>query len=161
MPRSVTFGLLAALLATTPAATTHAHGSHVEAVVERSVTVHHRVEVTASHHSGTPMAGARVAVFAPGGGDQPWTTGACDANGRFAFDLPPDSSGEWRVTVLERGHGGSIVLTVTDQETGPQPTVRAEATAAPRLSPLQMVVMGGCVVWGLAGTALFFTRRRG
>jgi hypothetical protein len=26
-------------------------------------------------------------------------------------------------------------------------------------SPLQMVVMGGCVVWGLIGTALFFASR--
>ena len=143
-----------------------AHGATVEAVVVRNVEVSHRVDVRATYHSGRPMAGAGVSVFAPGDAESPWLTGACDDSGGFSFEPPPEMSGEWVVRVVHQGHGGVVTIAIEaaapgDGGAAPAPAVvRAEASSSPHLSTLQRVLMGASVVWGLIGTALFFSRRR-
>jgi nickel transport protein len=110
------------------------------------------------------MAGARASVYAPGSAEEPWLTGVCDDSGSFSFEPPPELNGEWLVRVVHQGHGGAVSVDLSPPADGagvPDPAViRAEASSSPHLSALQRVVMGGCVVWGLVGTALFFSRRR-
>jgi nickel transport protein len=154
--------VLALVLAPSPAG---AHGAQVEAVVVRNVEVSHRVDVRATYHSGRPMAGAGVSVFAPGDAESPWQTGACDDRGGFSFVPPPEMGGEWVVQVVHQGHGGVVTIGIEANAAGdgaiPEPAViRAEASSSPHLSALQRVLMGACVVWGLVGTALYFSRRR-
>lgn len=155
--------VLALVLAPVPAG---AHGARVEAVVVRNVEVSHRVDVRATYHSGRPMAGAGVSVFAPRDAESPWLTGVCDDSGSFSFEPPPEMSGEWVVRVVHQGHGGVVTIGIEPAAAGdggaaPAPAVvRAEASSSPHLSTLQRVLMGACVVWGLVGTALFFSRRR-
>jgi nickel transport protein len=133
----------------------------VEAEVVRNVEVSHRVDVRATYHSGRPMAGAGVSVFAPGDAETPWLTGACDDSGGFSFEPPPEMSGEWVVRVVHQGHGGVVTIGIEAAAAGDGATViRAEASSSPHLSTLQRVLMGASVVWGLVGTALFFSRRR-
>lgn len=139
-----------------------AHGTDVVATVTRQVEVDLSVVVEATFHSGRPMAGAQVTVHAPGEPEAPWLVGTCDHEGRFEFAPPVDRPGVWEVRVAHHGHGGQVDVEVpaTGEETGPA-VVRAEASSAPHLTVLQKTVMGSCVVWGLVGTALFFSRRRG
>lgn len=143
-----------------------AHGALVEAEVVQNVAVSCRVDVRATYHSGRPMAGAGVNVYAPGDAESPWLTGVCDDSGNFSFEPPPEMSGEWLVRVVHQGHGGVVTINIEtpaagDEGSAPAPTVvRAEASSSPHFSALQRVLMGGCVVWGLIGTALFFSRRR-
>lgn len=154
--------VLALVVAPVPA---DAHGAQVEAVVVRNVAVSHRVDVRATYHSGRPMAGAGVSVFAPGDAENPWLTGACDDSGGFSFEPPPEMSGEWVVRVVHQGHGGVVTIAIEaaavgDGSIADPAVIRAEASSSPHLSTLQRVLMGASVVWGLLGTALFFSRRR-
>jgi len=138
-----------------------AHGADVAATVTRHVEVELGVIVAATYHSGHPMAGAQVTVMAPGAPDEPWLVGECDAEGRFEFAPPTDRPGTWDVQVAYHGHGGRVSVEIAGggEETG-SAVVTAEASSTAHLSVLQRVVMGACVVWGLIGTALFFSRRR-
>jgi nickel transport protein len=138
------------------------HGADVAATVTRHVEVELAVAVEATYHSGRPMAGARVTVMAPGAPDEPWLVGQCDADGRFEFAPPVDRPGTWDVLVAHQGHGGRVSVEIGGEgkETA-SAVVTAEASSTAHLSVLQRVVMGACVVWGLIGTALFFSRRRG
>lgn len=154
--------VLAPALAPVPAG---AHGAQVEAVVVRNVEVSHRVDVRATYHSGGPMAGAAVSVFAPGDAESPWLTGSCDDSGGFGFEPPPEMSGEWVVRVVHQGHGGVVTIPIEAVAPGDgaipdAAVIRAEASSSPHLSTVQRVLMAACVVWGLVGTALFFSRRR-
>ncbi|MEE4273359.1 MAG: hypothetical protein V2I67_16915 [Thermoanaerobaculales bacterium] len=139
-----------------------AHGADVAATVTRQVEVELAVVVEATYHAGRPMAGAQVTVMAPGAPDEPWLVGQCDADGRFEFAPPVDHPGTWEVLVTHHGHGGrvSVELTGEGEEAGTA-AVAVEASSTAHLSALQRLVMGACVVWGLIGTALFFSRRRG
>ncbi len=167
MMRSLSiFASLAAAAAVAAPAVSQAHGVTVGATVVEEVRVERRVEVRASYHSGRPMAAARAAVYAPGSGDEPWLTGACADDGSFSFEPPPGKGGEWTVRVTDRGHAGVVTIALPppggDGAGAPaRSEVRAEASSAPHLSTLQRVLMGACVIWGLVGTALFFSRRSG
>jgi nickel transport protein len=138
-----------------------AHGSDVVATVTRQVEVELDVAVAATYHSGRPMAGAQVTVMAPGEADEPWLVGECDSDGRFDFTPPVDRPGTWEVLVAHHGHGGRVSVAIAEEgeQTG-SAEVTAEASSTAHLTALQRIVMGACVVWGLVGTALFFSRRR-
>ena len=158
--RGTTWVILAALAVLVPRVGL-AHGADVAARVTRQVAVELAVVVEATYHSGRPMAGAQVTVLAPGAPDEPWLVGQCDADGRFEFAPPVDRPGTWEVLVAHQGHGGRVSVEVAGEgeETG-SAVVTAEASSTAHLSVLQRVVMGACVVWGLIGTALFFSGRR-
>lgn len=112
-------------------------------------------EVTASHDTGSPMALARVLVFAPDDPRSPWLTGVSDEQGRFAFFPDRSRPGTWVVQVRQHGHGGMIHIPVAAVGNG-QPS----APAGSGLTGLQRVLMAALVAWGCLGTALYFRGRR-
>lgn len=164
--------LLLALFTIANVGSVAAHGATVSyTATTQTVTV---VEIHATFDSGEPMSGAQVAIFSPADPATPWSTGTCDNNGSFSFLPDPAIPGTWEVQVRQSGHGSIVYVEVgggTDvgQENGPHQTSAAPSTAAAAstisgtsggYSPLQYVVMGASVVWGLVGTALFFARNQ-
>lgn len=123
----------------------------------RTATV---VELTATFDTGEPMAGGQVAVYAPDNPADPWLTGTCDEEGRFTFTPDPALPGTWEVQVRQSGHGDVLYIPVGAQsaESGVVSQVTAGSSG---YTTLQLVLMGGAVVWGFLGTALFFSNRRG
>jgi len=136
--------LLALLLALALAATASAHG------VKLAYKINMVVEITAAYDTGEPMGGAQVAVYAPDDPTTPWLTGVCDENGRFAFTPDPSKPGTWDVQVRHSGHGGMIHIPIGEG---------VAMRGGTGYTPLQIVLMALCVVWGFVGTALFFSRR--
>ena len=122
-----------------------AHGAKIEYTIELAI------EIQASYDTGEPMAGGQVTVYAPDDPATPWLTGVCDQEGRFTFT--PDSSkpGTWDVQVRQAGHGDMVHIPIGED---------LALTGTTGYTTLQIVLMGACVVWGLSGTALFFSRRR-
>lgn len=123
-----------------------AHGVELE-YYERNA-----IEIIARYDTGEPMAEAQVAVFAPGTPAEPWLTGLCDQSGRFYFVPDPQMPGLWEVQVRQAGHGGLIRVEVGENGAGPPVTGG--------FSFAQRILMAAAVVWGLVGTAFFFSRRR-
>jgi nickel transport protein len=125
----------------------YAHGARIEYVVDMTI------EIVATYDSGEPMDGAQVVVYAPDDLTTPWITGVCDDEGRFTFVPDSTKPGTWDVQVRQAGHGDMVHIPVGEG---------AAATASSGgYSTLQIVLMSVCVVWGIAGTALYFSRRRG
>lgn len=110
-------------------------------------------EIEATYDDGTPMSGAQVSVYAPSDPANPWITGIADENGRYLFTPDPAIAGQWAVQVRQAGHGGILNI----------PVGTNTMTAVPvgsSFSPAQLAVMIIAVLWGFAGTALFFKKRR-
>jgi nickel transport protein len=122
-----------------------AHGVNIEYTSD--VTI----EIIARYDTGTPMAEAQVAVYAPDEPSTPWLTGVCDEEGRFSFTPDTSRPGIWDVQVRLAGHGGMIHIPVGET---------AAAAGGGGFSHLQIGLMSACVVWGTVGTALYFSRRR-
>jgi nickel transport protein len=110
------------------------------------------IAITAQYDSGEPMAGGQVTVYSPDDPLNPWLTGTCDESGKFFFTPDPDCPGLWEVQVRLAGHGALARIEVTSDG--------IVAVGASGLTTLQKLVMALAVVWGLAGTALFFSRRK-
>ncbi len=110
------------------------------------------IQIAARYDNGEPMADAQVAVFAPGNPAEPWLTGTTDSEGRFLFVPDPGIPGLWEVQVRLAGHGGLLRIEVEDGQ------FTASETAG--FTNAQKALMVGSVIWGLIGTALFFSRRR-
>ncbi len=141
MKRTTGALLPALLLALALVATASAHGARITYTLETTVTIQ------ATYDTGEAMAGAQVVVYAPDDPATPWRTGTCDEEGRFTFAPDPERPGTWDVQVRQAGHGDIVHI----------PVGGGVVTAG--MSPLQMAVTGGAVLWGLVGTALFFMRR--
>jgi nickel transport protein len=124
----------------------HAHGAMIE------YTSSTAIEIVARYDSGEPMSGAQVVVYAPGDPSTPWSTGVCDDEGRFTFMPDSTKPGTWDVQVRQSGHGDIVHIT-----TGEGTVVTGSSGG---YSVLQIALMSVCVIWGLAGTALYFSRRR-
>jgi len=137
-----------ALATLTPAVPAWGHGARIE---YRPTSA---VEIQAVYDSGEPMAEAPVMVYAPEDPETAWLTGTTDSEGRFAF--VPQGDGTWTVSVREAGHGDIINIPVGDTEESE--TVLAVASPTD-YTPLQKAVMAASVIWGCAGTALYFSRR--
>lgn len=129
-----------------PAGVALAHGAELQ-YIERSA-----IEITAHYDSGMPMANAQVAVFAPGSPAEPWLTGTCDSEGQFFFTPDPEIPGLWEVQVRLAGHGDLIRIEVDEN------TIGAAGTTG--FTSLQKLLMALSVIWGLIGTALYFSRRQ-
>lgn len=131
-----------------------AHGAKIE---YRSTQA---LEVQAAYDSGEPMANAQVTVYSPENPSEPWLTGMTDDQGRFTFTPDPDVTGNWDVQVRQAGHGDmvSIPLEGTD-EPGATLVTAPSSESSGGASPAQKALMAGSVVWGLVGTALFFSSR--
>ena len=124
----------------------YAHGVSIE------YTSNVEIEIIARYDTGTPMAGAQVAVYAPGDPSIPWLTGVCDEQGRFSFVPDTSQPGIWDVQVRLAGHGGIIHIPIGEDTTA--------IDGSGNFSHLQIGLMAACVVWGTVGTALYFSRRR-
>ena len=137
--------LIALGLAVTLAPVALAHGARVE------YTIRMAVEIRAAYDSGEPMAGGQVTVYAPDDPSTPWLEGACDEEGRFTFTPDAALPGTWDVQVRQAGHGDMVHIPVGED---------MALSGGTGYAPLQIVLMGVCVVWGFVGTALFFSRSR-
>lgn len=111
------------------------------------------VEIRATYDTGKPLSEGQVTIFAPDNPSKPWSKGKTDKNGYFTFAPDYSKPGTWDVQVRRAGHGGMIHIPV---EKGTA-TSQSESTG---FSWWQIVLMAVCVVWGLVGTALFFSRRK-
>jgi len=125
---------------------TYAHGARIEYTVD--VTI----EIVAMYDNGEPMAGAQVMVYAPDDPSTPWLTGVCNDDGCFTFTPDISKPGIWDVQARQAGHGDMVHIPVgADTAT----------TAAPGgYTVFQIILMSACVIWGFAGTTLYFLRRR-
>ena len=123
-----------------------AHGA------ELSYTTSEGVEITASYDNGEPMSEAQVTVYAPGEPSDPWLTGTCDEEGKFFFVPDTELPGTWEVKVRQAGHGDIISIEVEEGA--------VESGGSTGFTWLQKAIMSLAVLWGLAGTALFFRRRK-
>jgi len=124
----------------------YAHGVTIE------YTSSVEIEIVAAYDNGEPMSGAQVVVYAPDDPSTPWLTGVCDDEGRFTFTPDSSKTGTWDVQVRLAGHGGIVHIPVGEG------TVASGGSGG--YSVLQIVLMAGCVIWGVVGTALYFSRRR-
>jgi len=138
--------LLALLLVLGVTATAFAHGAKIE------YTIGMTIEIRASYDTGEPMGGGQVTVYAPNDPATPWLTGVCDEEGRFTFTPDASRPGTWDVQVRQAGHGDMVHIPIGED---------MAVSGGAGYTPLQIVLMGVCVVWGLVGTALFFSRGRG
>ena len=136
--------LLALLLAVAAAGTAAAHG----AKIDYSTTL--GVAIVAVYDSGEPMAQAQVAVYAPNDPATIWLAGTTDDEGRFFFSADPALPGTWDVQVRQGGHGHIVHIPI---EAG------SVSSGSSGFTPLQIVLMSACVIWGFAGTALYFSGR--
>jgi nickel transport protein len=123
-----------------------AHGARIEYTVDVAI------EIIAAYDSGEPMAGAQVVVYAPDDPTTPWLTGVCDDEGHFRFVPDTSRPGTWDVQVRQAGHGDIVHIPIGEGSTG--------AGGAGGYTPLQIVMMAACVIWGAVGTALYFWRRK-
>ena len=124
----------------------YAHGARIEYVVDMTI------EIVAMYDNGEPMDGAQVVVYEPDDLTTPWLTGACDDEGRFSFTPDTAKPGMWDVQVRQAGHGDIVHIAVGEGA--------AAAGRSGGYSTLQIVLMSVCVIWGIAGTALYLSRRR-
>lgn len=139
--------LILFLILSMPAAA-FAHGAKISYQVKKAI------EITAAYDSGEPLSGGQVTVYAPDDPSTPWRKAKCDENGKYIFIPDPSKPGTWDIQVRQAGHGDMIHVPVSDD-------VAAAASSSTGYTPLQIVLMGACVVWGFIGTALFFSGRRG
>ena len=123
----------------------YAHGAKVE------YTIGITVEIVAAYDSGEPMAGAHVTVYAPDDPSTPWLTGVCDDEGRFIFTPDTTKTGTWDVQVRQAGHGDIVHIPIETDSAG---------NGSGGITPLQIVLMAVCVIWGSIGTTLYFSRRK-
>ncbi len=120
-----------------------AHGARIE------YTISIAVEIRATYDTGEPMGGGQVTVYAPDD-PTPWLEGVCDEDGRFVFTPDPSKPGTWDIQVRQAGHGDMVHIPIGDD---------MAISGGSGYTPLQIVLMGACVVWGFVGTAFFFSRR--
>ena len=136
--------LMALVLLLGSVGTVAAHGARIAYSLDTVVTIQ------AAYDSGEPMAEAQVVVYAPNDPATPWLTGMADENGRFSFTPDPTLPGTWDVQVRQAGHGDIVHIPVGGG---------SGAAASGGFSTTQIVVMSASVMWGLVGTALYFSRR--
>lgn len=138
------------------AAPSLAHGTNIQHQITSAV------KIQAAYDTGEPMAEAQVSVYAPDDPQQPWMTGLTNEQGEFIFTPDNTLSGNWEVQVRQAGHG-DIVTIPWDASASDTAAVAANntATASTGYTTAQLLLMGATGVWGLVGTALFFSRRQG
>lgn len=109
------------------------------------------VVVKASYDTGEAMSYARVDIAAPGA-KLPFQSGRTDRNGCFCF--LPDVPGQWKITIKD-GQGHQLNLRVDVDQ-----AMKIVSMMVPGLGGMGInkrwkgVVMGLCVVFGLAGASV-------
>lgn len=144
MKRAALVLIAASLPALGLTATALAHGAQITYQIKPTV------EIEATYDSGEPLAEGQVTVYAPDDPATPWLTGVCDEEGRFTFTPDPSIPGTWDVQVRQAGHGDIVHIPIGEE---------GATGSGGGLTPLQIALMAGSVIWGAVGTALFFSRR--
>ncbi|RKD28787.1 carboxypeptidase-like regulatory domain-containing protein [Thermohalobacter berrensis] len=142
MYKNILFALILVTLIISPAFI-YAHGAEIE--YNANITY----KITAKYDNGKPMAGAQVIIYAPDNPSTPWKKGVCDENGNFTFIPDTSKKGNWTIQVRKAGHGTSIYIPIDE---------KMATSGKTGYSSLQLILMIGCVVWGLVGTSLYFRR---
>lgn len=109
--------------------------------------------VRAAYGGATPVAFAKVQVFAPGSEAGEFQTGMTDRRGYFSF--VPEQAGEWRVVVDdEEGHRREIKVTI--------PAAYGETTARGKgeMARWERAVLGVAMLFGATGFLYGFKARR-
>lgn len=121
-----------------------AHGAEYAVLSDRVIRIEARFD------SGAPFSHSDVMVFPPGESESAYTL---RTDGEGIFHFAPDRQGTWILQVRgEGGHGLRINFPVDDQLIS-----RHEGYGG--TSMMQKLLMTFCVLWGAAGTALYFRRR--
>jgi len=123
----------------------YAHGAEIEYNAKISY------ELIAKYDSGEPMANAQIIVYAPDDPGTPWIKGTADENGRYIFVPDLSKKGIWAIQARSAGHGANVNIEIGGE---------ASLSGNTGYTLLQKLVMAACVVWGMIGTALFYTRRK-
>ncbi|WP_129600426.1 carboxypeptidase regulatory-like domain-containing protein [Anaerophilus nitritogenes] len=133
--------LMMMILYTSP---TFAHGVDITYTKDSSYTI------DAKYEDGMVMKNAQIIIYAPDDAKKPWKKDTCDENGKYVFTPDSSKEGDWMVQIRQSGHGGMLHIPVGAEESAPVQS---------GYSPVQKWIMAGCVVWGMIGTALYFSRR--
>lgn len=110
------------------------------------------VHISAAFDDGMPMDEAQVTVFSGAAPSVPYINGMTDENGTFTFLSDPEESLNWDVQVRKAGHGDMVHFSLANSS-----GILVEQGS---FTPLQIILMSVCVVWGFVGTALFFRSKR-
>lgn len=122
-----------------------AHALHVATGEGNAVTIEAR------YGDGEAMQYGEVKIFAPGNDSLEYQKGRTDAEGRFAF--LPSKKGDWTIRLSDgMGHMATKTVKVTSG-------LRASGTTTAGFNITQKIVMVLIVLWGAAGTALYFRGR--
>lgn len=133
------------LLLLSPLTVLAAHGT--EYIIHSDRTL----KIEALYDSGAPFAGSPVFVFPPG---QPEAEYTIETDDKGMFYFTPDRAGTWILQVRgEDGHGLRINLPVDEE-------MVSTLSSNNSYSTIQKIIMALCVLWGAAGTALYFRKRR-
>lgn len=124
-----------------------AHGSQIEYQSQQTIVI------TAKFDDGTLMKNAQVVIYAPQDPTTPWTTGITDQNGQFMFIPDLQQHGNWDVKVRQAGHGNIISIPLNQNNIN---YAQVNTPNNNQYTPLQKIIMGVSVIWGLIGTTLFF-----
>lgn len=107
--------------------------------------------VSMNYGDGEVMNYTNYKIHSPGS-DAVFQSGLTDKNGRLSF--VPDAGGEWKVEVTDdTGHAASVIV-----KAGQVSDVNSASGNS--LNKFQKIIMAVCVIWGAAGTALYFRSRK-
>lgn len=143
-------GLLFALIGLLPPRAI-AHGTEI------SYRVQATIDIEAYFDTGEPMANAQITIYAPNDPVNAWLQAEADENGRFTFVPDPEIPGIWDVAIRTTGHGEMINIPVTDVATGGL-AIGSSGSGGQTLA--QRLLMGGSILWGGIGTALYFSNQK-
>lgn len=110
------------------------------------------IAINARFDNGDPMSNAQISIYAPNDPASPWLHGEADANGHFVFVPDTAIPGQWDIQVRTAGHGDWVYVDIAEG------TVTELRSSSGGLTTMQIVLMSGAVIWGLVGTALYFSR---
>lgn len=151
----LSWGIMIAIITYSPK--TFAHGSNITYKTTKAV------EITAKYENKTPMREAQVVIYAPDNPAQPWLKGMTNEEGKFTFIPNRKITGNWSIKVRLAGHGTMINIPIESSEIENSNEIKklniSNQNNNPNLTTLQKLMMSLTGIWGLIGTALFFSRK--
>lgn len=156
-PLAACYAALIVLVSVLWPSTVGAHGAEIDYTIESAVSLQ------AKYDGGGPMAEAQVTIYAPNEVETPWNTGKTDTEGRYIFTPDASIPGTWTVQVRQAGHGAVMNIVIggdADGEDGTAVLAQGAQPGSTGLSGMQRGLMIACVLWGFAGTGLYFAGKK-
>ena len=126
----------------------YSHGTKYEIVKSG------RIGIKAMYDTGEAMSDADVLIFPP---DATTSSSKEKSDSQGVFYFTPDKAGTWILQVRDRsGHGMRINLQIDESL-----SLKGEGRGGAGLNIAQKILMVICVIWGAAGTALYFKGKQG